>query len=557
MGIADIAALINPTDERAGAVRELKAWIAVASELSQDALTEPEPAFEKLRSHLESIAPDKLYELLAIVEPPDVDQLFSELEDIRGAVVGSAAVPAAGDLSRRLISIRRKLDAVDAKLRLRRGLVLGGKLAAYLVPVAGAYLIGTYFRIRQAVYPAFESVRRPLAAYALAGENYSLTSEYRKSFIAEFSRHYFHRRSNFSQLFEPPSEVAPVSFRIVLRNPRNGETLLISTVEASGSIDAEPFPWSSVDVTPKIDVDVERDTIVLRDAGVGPSLNVHYKLSASGLVLLENTHKLFFNSSEAYSLFARSPSIVVLNTKSAASDELSDPVYWEREAGIPTSDAILQCGDGRVFEHVGNVTRLHQLTPLVRGGVARFELQYSSLREEQSQVSRNVALPPTAVYFSTTPALIERDDPCEPQLPMPVPVEPSPAYAAPSMLPSMDAFDSLVPVEQKLDAVSLVKTSLTIDFDGVEPLRTTASIVTPDELLKPAGYLIVDVNIWNPQNGTITLAISVNGNEVRRVRLPVLVPDTMSFNTFELASEIAKLKPSETPNSDSNGVGRD
>ena len=69
-----------------------------------------------------------------------------------------------------------------------------------------------------------------------------------------------------------------------------------------------------------------------------------------------------------------------------------------------------------------------------------------------------------------------------------------------------------------------------LSLAGVRGGRRTTTVVTPDEILNPGGFLLVYVRLTGIHNGSADLPLAVNGKPVDRAKLPLRVPDRFAFD---------------------------
>jgi hypothetical protein len=540
------------SDDTAG-LRTLRAWAIAGVELAR-AESRDSGGSELLNRHVDSLSAQQVTDLTLTLTPAVANEIASRIEDVR-RLRASTDAKRAGEIQTRLSSVVRRLDGVNRRHRLWSWSLSALKVGAYVGPAILAYLVATYFRFNDSVYWQSEAVTAPVAAYAGMEGRYALDSQYKQRFYREFSKFYFSRPSSlFERIWTDASESKGplLKLRMVFRNPRGAEQQLISTVGATATFHAVRFDWSSVDVSADVEVTAESDRVWLRDTGIGPAVDLHYTMSGGGLTLRHFNRKVFHNETTSIDVDdVDDDEIIVIATARRDPGVLHDPIFMKQpsdgDAAAPRSGASgeraqsarsneVVC-DGEVYERVTSVARLAELTTVVHGGTATVDVSFESLRGDASSKQATVALPKSLVFARRTPDLSEVD-PCAPPPPPPAP----PVAAAPPPPPAPSFIDKLLGPEVKLTGVDLIKTAVTIELTHLQDGDVTAAVASPDQILNPGGFLIVDVTAEKPSNGQLTLALAVNGTDVRRVEIAALVPDQMKFSR-DLAAERRRFKP--------------
>lgn len=451
------------------------------------------------------------------------------LTETRNQLDDATARPDLGPAQAALIGIDGSLDQFARRIRLNSGAAQLLKLAAYATPLVGGYLIAVYFRFSGGgLYAENHAVLAPLLVYQSEARAAQLefVPGFEKNFWSEFSRYYFHRDNGFQELVNDGN----VQVKLVFRNPRKADPLIVSTIETNAKFTAEPFAWKNVDVTARVEARQDREdqeVMVLADRGVGPALDLHYQLDSANVRLIDGKSEILFQWEETISFDEPTGNIAVV---SSSESELWPTVY-RRDSNV-AGELAVDCPDGSRWETIEDIHRLDAVTPTVRGGKGMLTYDYESLRGDRVAGKLNVAMPDDLTYFKRSELLTDAH-PCPPPVPMPAPV-PFPPDAAPFERPLID---KLTPGTPSLKGVDLIVKKLSINLSQTEAGRTVAMVNTPDEILNPGGFLIVYLTLEGPKNGKVDLAVRVNGTDVRTLTVPVLAPDRMRFDPLALAEE--------------------
>jgi hypothetical protein len=81
-----------------------------------------------------------------------------------------------------------------------------------------------------------------------------------------------------------------------------------------------------------------------------------------------------------------------------------------------------------------------------------------------------------------------------------------------------------------LKGVDLINVESSLSLYNLSDGAVVATVESPDEILNAGGFLRFDVTALSARNGSIDLAIAVNGQTLRNVSCQLLVPDSMHFS---------------------------
>lgn len=547
MGLLSLLQFSAP-DTQTPALQSLGAWIAATVPLT-NAAQEANPA--SLLNQFNQLAPAAAFELAAKIDPDHPETISGPIEAARRLAI-IAKPEHNAEIHNLLTGLQSRLGQISQRSRHRMLFLMVAKFAVWAVPVVGAYLVGMYFRIYDNVYFDSAVIVQPLGAHAAAGDSYNLSSKYRAEFLYDFSRYYFRRPSDFARYFPSngSTDVTSVALRTVFRNPRGAEHLFVSVVEVEAEMEDSPFDWSQVDATSKIELVASANVVRLNNIGVGPVVNLSYTIASSGLTIAADKIEETLSSVDVhlqesgYGQYRQDAidrfvgaDIVVLQTDTAPEPSLEEPVHWlhEREQATGINPAsIRRCRDGRIFERVTTVRRLSNLTKVVRGGTATAEVSYESLRHKKASHVATLELAPTRSYVRQSEQLSLQEDPCAPFV---VPPSPPPPPAAP---PPPRIIDDLAGPAPRLEGVDLIKAAIVLSLTGLKGERSVIRIVKPDEILNPGGFVLLDISATGARNGHVALKVSVNGNEVHRLKVQTIVPVAMRY-TGDLNEEFKRF----------------
>lgn len=406
------------------------------------------------------------------------------------------------------------------------------KLALYAVPLAAAYLIGTYFRLNPTLYFEHESLQWPHDAYVESGpDRYDLDAGFQKRFLEAFARYYFDRdRTAFPSLVERPvanrqtpgedTHTPTIEAKFVFKNPSRGETLLVSTVRVSTQFEPMPFPWDRLDVKPDLTVKQRGGHLVLEDTGIGPALAVAYEVTLGKDVLLTGSRDVVHRTSLYVPLDAPEAPLHAVDLRSDKS--LVRPMYVRRDANFAGAKQLCP---GEWFQTVVDLTELRTVTNVneeKEGGVA---VRYMSLRDEPFEKTTPFKRPAHLVYVRPDESLMV-ELPCV--ITTRVESAAAPSHAA-SAVPLLAA---LLPPDVHVQGVDLLVTNV-----RVELREARSATINPDTLLNRGGSLVVYAVLARPQNGRYTVTLSVNNKPVRTFTIQSFAPEPQKFNPSQLGDE--------------------
>jgi hypothetical protein len=190
---------------------------------------------------------------------------------------------------------------------------------------------------------------------------------------------------------------------------------------------------------------------------------------------------------------------------------------------------LLQCADGGQYEIVKGTDRLAQLTETVRGGPAKVDLVFESLRKERRTKTAAVTLPGDWVFAKGADKINEQN-PCPPQTGV---VGGVPGGVTGGTLGGVlgRLLDALAPPAPPASpkGADLIKAASVVDLRGVPDGGSVGAVASPDQILSPAGFAILDLTVVNATNGEVELQFKVNGRKLRETKVELLVPDETKF----------------------------
>jgi len=454
-----------------------------------------------------------------------VDDLNASAGDARAKLLDKTASP---DMTKEIDRFQRAaadLAGLDRASSFRGFAWQFAKLILITIPVVSAYLAGSYFRLRDRVDLQLETLSSPLLAYDASGGGYAMRPDWEKRFFDEFSRAYFGRDNAM------PADWKTVQLKFMFRNPRHGAPLMISTIEATSTYHASPFPWQRVDDTPNVTAKRDRDNIVLADeSGVGAPVNVRANISAAGITLDQFETPSFLSSRHSFSfIFDESAAHRV----KIGNDGLISTIYRRADNEPPPADAVT-C-NGHTFEQIRTFARLREVTPVAYQTDTTVAYSYESLRGRKFASTFSTPLPANIAYFAPHDGLFT-NDPCQEIITPTASLERLPSESVSQIA------DALVPqgaVDPK--GVDLIIKNGALSLAHAADGSRQSFMIHPDQILNAGGYLIVYVDVADLRNGSIDLSLKLNNDEARRVTIPLLAPDALRFDSANLDRERARF----------------
>lgn len=567
----------------------LRAWLQSAVVLAR-AQVAGERDTQLLTKHFADLPPQEALRLTGFLDQPTGENTYVRLEALREAQ--AAAATHAPEIYHGLSTLHIQ---VNKAAKNKRRWLLGGaalKTAAYALPVAFAFLCGLYFRFYNNVYWESDAMLSPPATYEIGSVNYDIDPGYSDRFFQEFPRYYFSRDNSFVAEFirgrlgvpasftrgnnqtdsstgdesskaglfvNPESNISlslrAIKLRVLFRNPRRAEPILVTSIETRATYHRQPFDWSKVDVSTNLSVedhglDTDAGYVSLSDRGIGPAMDVNYTAKADGMTLYSRSFPYLLNRTEMIYIRSTNGGVTTVLTESGTSRILNSPAYWfVREQPRPQSesrgladddrfvlkDNMLFCSDRREYEIVKDADRLAELTKTVQGGQARVDVTYASLRNETASKTIEITLPANVVFVQADGKLSNRN-PCLPPTAGMIPggVKPPPGVAA--------FIDRVAGGETPLvKGIDLIKAESSLDLSGVPDGGVIGAVASPSEILGTGGFLMFELTIGNTENGTIDLEFFVNGTRLRATKVQFLVPDSLKFSQ----ADIGRFRPNQ------------
>jgi hypothetical protein len=398
------------------------------------------------------------------------------------------------------------------------------KLVFYLITAAAGYFVALYFRTHPGVYFEHQSWLWPEGVLQTTSEDrYEPSADYAAKYLDLFPLYYFNRApQKFLDLVEKPGdkEFKPsLQGKALFSNPSHGVAYIVSTVTLDAKLSAEPFPWDKINVKPAIALSHERTSISLKDAGVGPAVDVTYKVQSEKFVLFSSAVNTLYTQSKVLDLEQPTRPIVAVHETNGL---LNKPLYsLNVSAG---ARAPVRC-PGHSYDIVTNLEQLRALTDVESASKVTTTVQFHSLRNEPFEASESDPAPADALYIKLSDQLVDVD-PCTEIL-----IEEKAGLSGVEAIGPL--LEALIPEDgAKPKGVDLliVKTEL----DLLKAHRVTSNI---DQILNPAGTAIVYFNLNNPANGTYAVSIQINDSAVRTFTVHSLAPESYHFDPTHLDDE--------------------
>lgn len=555
----------------------LQAWVASAVILARTQLDTGSDR-EPLVQHFATLSSEQALRLSSSLPSPASAEIYRGLEKLRQAQ--NASDSDVKDIYNGLTALQTQVEATTRGRRRWSSVLTVLKVAAYAGPVVLAYFVGTYFRFYENLVWDSDAVLSPPATYTLRSGNYEIAEDYKARFLQEFSRYYFDRENAFRAQFvrgrlllpssirgETPETLdateAPTNayvnspdksavsaylgalrLRVVFRNPGRAGPFLVSSIETTATYRAKPFDWSHVNVSTDLDLTVSSGKVTLSDEGVGPAMDVKYTISAGSSTLYTAFYPYILNHTKEEDLSSANGDFVSLQMESDESRTLRRPVYWLLHTGTPRTVTVmrpgrgldtvtgnlLQCADGGQYEIVKGTDRLAQLTETVRGGPAKVDLVFESLRKERRTKTAAVTLPGDWVFAKGADKINEQN-PCPRQTGVGGGV---PGGVVGGTLGGvlgglLDALSAPPAPPASPKGADLIKATSVVDLRGLPDGGSVGAVASPDQILSPAGFARLDLTVVNATNGEVELQFKVNGRKLRETKVELLVPDETKF----------------------------
>lgn len=399
----------------------------------------------------------------------------------------------------------------------------------YMLPLALGYVAGIYLVFNDGVYPVSQEVINPESAYHLVtGDTdlLALSDQYNNQFWHNFSLYYFGRETN---QFEANRNI---ELKFLLKNKAASASYLVSTISAEVQrIEAKPFPWEKVIVTPNVRATSQGNGVVFKDAGIGPALDFSCTGKTKSGMLSFTKIKDFLYKDELSLQFDEPVEQVgiALVDKGRLRDSLFLQLQSKDHAKGP-GEVFQVEGDGAWYETVETLERLKQITTVSYKEELMLTWQYRSLRQEAHQDTIRLTLPETQAYYAKVETLRKGD-------PRVMRAELSEGMRQDSKVQALqvDQARELIRVLQGeephvLKGIDLINQHIKLNTSNLEPNHTASNIENVDTILNPSGYVILYLTLDSPENGSYQVRVSINGNEVKRINIDALIPYSYTFD---------------------------
>jgi hypothetical protein len=110
-----------------------------------------------------------------------------------------------------------------------------------------------------------------------------------------------------------------------------------------------------------------------------------------------------------------------------------------------------------------------------------------------------------------------------------------PLQSVQSLPPSVDEIVHLVNGKKPpvLKGIDLITQRIKFNVSNLKPNHVATGLENADTILNPSGYIILYLTLDKPENGSYQVRISVNGEEIRRINIDALIPDSYAFDIYD------------------------
>ena len=494
----------------------------------------------------------------------------------------------------------RKLNELVADVRRSHRKYSFAVSGVYVLMPVLAYLASVATRLPHGLEKITNKIISPARGYESTEQDgairFELSDAFVDQFLEDFSQYYFKHSKELPptlHLLEDGQFQAVVAWEALSQNRARNDPLLISDVDVDVTfVEARPFPWDRLPVTPDLSVETLGGNVTIKDQGIGPAVDVRWRgETKSGLVLVEGQRQMMWRCSHEISLLTTTSSSdfdgISLNasedTKSIlasnigfnqadgeqellrscflkidqppASQQSNDVAEVPAPSGQPFSglhttrltpsrfdgDFVEVPSDARYFEYknqwyerVDSLARLRELTDASQGGQLTLAVHYNSLHgNSAASQTHTVDLPAGDIYFRRTERLLESD---------PRPdvgeathhLETFGGGAARNTFNLIlgaalpSLFDYSAPGEDKVQVPVIFNSLIKLAAGATKSERKSVS-----EFINPRGLFVLGVQLNEVQTGTYRIVIRIDKEVATTLTIDTLVPDHQRFDPYD------------------------
>jgi hypothetical protein len=369
--------------------------------------------------------------------------------------------------------------------------------------------------------------------------------------------------------------------KLVLQNDSETKPVLVHDITVKLDLtDDRPFPWENLVVTPNIEARIPKrkpklknqidrylareiepkdsvKIVHLRDAGIGPVIDLSWTVNVNNLKLSEGnrntlyqeTHDISINTAPSGYSFVTPLDDGFLKNSLFLKD--SSPVGSESIDN--KEEKYFKIGDSW-YEIIYTSERLCQIAQCVKAEEVNIDYSFFSLRKEKSVKHFTVALSKPRFYFQI-PKELEMNDPRE----IIVGIHPHIVESAGESVTLSSGIDHVFTFLTavigepsyiyKPKGEDLFSQSIHLDLLYGRSAYFNQNL---DVILNPSGFLIFNTTVKNLSNGIYTFNFQINNQTVSKIKVEYFKPEKWKFSLDELdwlREKLVSRKPSEEKSS--------
>lgn len=472
---------------------------------------------------------------------------MDQLRELQKAIAGEESLKEAGPWKRHVASQLASLDEWEdraARARWQRKLLTS--VCLLVAAVVGPILVFFQF-LHGDIQADSVSVIFPSGPYRQVSSKdhdrrsntppiYSAVPVDHELFMTEFSRFYFDRPNALGQrLFESPDEDQRGDqihrWKVLLRNTSLRSTEYISSVSVTvGLLEARPFPWKDLTVTPNVEIDTwDEEVLLLENTGIAPAIGLSWTIEADSGEIIGTGGDWILDGRGFLNLTDGSkdwgiceivdPNQLIQPT--AKETAISGPHYFPAlTEGVPS-----EAGG----EQIDSLERLKTLTKVISPKNYTLLLEFEDVKGARTTLQHTGRLPSRFVWYEVTeevgpdPGAQKGGDAAQKG-------GDASQKGGRAMAAFTRAFSIPLPSPEAVDQLIM---SLDLNLSEFQVGHKQMFSKQVDALLSPSGHISLYTSAKGARTGLYEIRVDVNGDAVTHFLLETfVVPDSERFPLY-------------------------
>lgn len=391
-----------------------------------------------------------------------------------------------------------------------------------LAPAGIIYLLTDYISDRNTLKSDSSELIAPMRSYEFKTLNnsYLIEAESEDRYYSRFNDLYFNTTATTQEKIQLLGD-EKIHLKVLMKNSSGHVPLMLSSIQLEVGYKAEAFDWARVDTEVELGLEWNGEFLQIVKPQTAPALQVSLSTNTGTDTLFEVLRK-----EKSINVF-EGKAAWKLNTDGSFAD-VKELYYWIDSVGrLEVSEpGYVTNGWGR-FKVIRTVDDLNAVLTGKTVSSLEVQLKYADLREEVVEIEKTFDL--QASYYVHTLDTLLRDRPIGGVLaeypPNPVELAQQFTQLAGNALTMMGQAPIIDP-----NGLQLYKDSLKINLGNLEDGQCKTIFKNIDQVLNPDGYMILYVSLKKPANGSYSVSVSSNGEEIEALKVQSLVAPEKSFS---------------------------